>query len=913
MRGWTASGFGQMNGVAGLMGVNSRPGTRILWLLVATIVLLSGASTLLSYRYAEQSNDRVTARSLEQIETTAAAVDAFLDQRIGVLQALATTPVIAQGTPREQDDYFARVDLEAVGFDGGLGLVSLDGRMTAFANAESPQSVLDVSDRSYVESVMASGAPQVGEAVVERPDELLTLPIAVPVRLVDGRMSGVLVGVIRLDGNGASSLFRFLTPDVTVVDGAGHVIVEDGTVAKLRSVRDDPTYREMVTATTGVDRDATDLKGEQHMLVSHAAVETGGWMIVSATPRGEAFGDSRGQLLEELVINGLLSVLALGGAWCATRRLDRAAEAAARSSAVSGAQSRVLERIARRHPLDDIVNAVREEFAALFPTDESHDRLKAVEPTDAEVGERGGSGSHPPAPNVDGPEGEATRAAAHLIEIAVEQERSAGEIVRSERRYRSLVEANSAAVWLYDQGRPHNETSPWWREFTGQAPAEVDDLGWLDAVHPDDRDRTREMWKRVIAAGAAFSDTFRVRSATGEYRELEIRGVPTPTADGRAVEWIGTYVDVTEERRQAEALRISEERLRLAMDAAELGAWDWDLVTGAVSWSPVVERHVGLAPGAFGGTIEAVRAFIHPDDRPHVVERARRALELGEAYSAEFRMIRPDGSTRWTRTSGLVIRDWTGKPLRLLGVDVDITEEKERQRERQLFLASVAHDLKNPIAVLKASAQLLQRRTARGLPLDAEEVKARLAVIDANASRLARRLDDLSDLSQLEAGIPVDLHVGRVDLVDIARSCVDSARRASVAHNLRLETEQESIVGEWDATRIERVLDNLISNAIKYSPDGGEIDVRLWSDTVDAYASVADHGIGVPIPEQTAVFHYQRRGSNVGSIAGSGVGLAGAARLVALAGGELSLVPKDGPGATFVVRLPLRPAGEGHA
>jgi signal transduction histidine kinase len=214
--------------------------------------------------------------------------------------------------------------------------------------------------------------------------------------------------------------------------------------------------------------------------------------------------------------------------------------------------------------------------------------------------------------------------------------------------------------------------------------------------------------------------------------------------------------------------------------------------------------------------------------------------------------------------------------------------------------------------VLKASAQLLQRRAARGLPIDAEEARARLSVIEANASRLARRLDDLSDLSLLEAGLGIDLNLGLVDLVEVAKVCIDAARRVTMAHNLRLEVDQAEIVGSFDADRIERVLDNLISNAIKYSPDGGDVVVRLWSDPVNAFVSVADQGIGVPVDDRDAVFQFRKRGSNVGSTPGSGVGLAGAARLVELAGGEITIEQRDGPGSTFVVCLPLSPPREGR-
>jgi PAS domain S-box-containing protein len=762
---------------------DARPGTRILWLLVAIIVLLSGVSTVLSYRHAQDSGNRVAARALERIETTAAAVQEYLTQRTGVLQALATAPIFVEGTPEQHDAYMARVDLETLGFGGGFALVSPEGLMTASATFSSPEQTVDVSQRDYFQAVRDTGQPFVGQAVLSQPSEVLVVPIAVPVWTAGGEMRGVLVGALRLDDSGEQPLLRLIGADTTIVDRAGQIIVEQGAIAQLRSVSDTPAYRDMTTSGAEVDRDATDLAGETGQFVSSAAVAAGGWLVVTDTSRSVAFGRAREQLAQELTIKGMLAALAMAGAFVAARHVDRAAASVGRSAAVSAAQSRVLERIALRHPLGEVLRTIRSEFLTLYPGGAMRERLDELERFALHPDGQRAVDTAVRLSMEDAGEREALSVAEHLVGIASEQDRAARardesemtvrrlvdtnvlgvftaevsgrvleandlflsmleysrsdleagginlqamtpeewvaqteealtrlqrdgqfpgyekeyrtkrgsrvpvlvgkaiirggvfigyaldltelkraeeEVGRSERRYRALVEASSAAVWRYVSGHHHSETSPWWMEFTGQSPDDMDDFGWLDAVHSDDRERTREMWTSAILSGLAFQGTFRVRSAAGVFRQLDMRGVPVPSADGETVEWIGTYDDITEEREQAEALRISEERQRLALDAADLGAWDWGLATGRVTWSPVVERHVGLAPGTFGGTIEAFREFIHPDDREYAEGRVRAALEHGKPYTAEFRMVRTDGAIRWTRTRGLVIHDWSG-------------------------------------------------------------------------------------------------------------------------------------------------------------------------------------------------------------------------------------------------------------
>lgn len=149
-----------------------------------------------------------------------------------------------------------------------------------------------------------------------------------------------------------------------------------------------------------------------------------------------------------------------------------------------------------------------------------------------------------------------------------------------------------------------------------------------------------------------------------------------------------------------------------------------------------------------------------------------------------------------------------------------------------------------------------------------------------------------------------------VDLVEVAPAFVEAARRVTVAHNLRVEADQARVVGSFDASR-PRALDNLISNAVTYGPAGGDGIARRWSDQVKAFVRVADQGIGVPAADRNTVFRFRRRGSDVGSIPGSGVGPIRPARLVEVMGGEIALAPSPTFGARFVACLPLAWASRG--
>ena len=264
-------------------------------------------------------------------------------------------------------------------------------------------------------------------------------------------------------------------------------------------------------------------------------------------------------------------------------------------------------------------------------------------------------------------------------------------------------------------------------------------------------------------------------------------------------------------------------------------------------------------------------------------------------------------------------------------VESAVAQLRGRLDEQDSFLASVAHDLKTPLASLKGTAQLLQRRVARDCALEvAEQIQTRLARIDATADRMSRIIDELLDLSRLQLGEPLPLDRRPVDLAALTHQRAAEHQQATDAHTIQVEAIEESesseasLVGEWDEPRLERVLDNLLSNAIKYSPRGGTVTASVRRDdspagsagtagaagtTGGAWAvlTVTDQGMGIPAPDLARVFERFRRAANVAGagIRGAGLGLASARQIVEAHGGAITAESAEGKGSTFTVRLPL--------
>jgi signal transduction histidine kinase len=241
------------------------------------------------------------------------------------------------------------------------------------------------------------------------------------------------------------------------------------------------------------------------------------------------------------------------------------------------------------------------------------------------------------------------------------------------------------------------------------------------------------------------------------------------------------------------------------------------------------------------------------------------------------------------------------------------SEVEAALRTRDSFLSSVAHDLKSPLAAIKGNAQLLQRQLARRGPSGAtDQMAVRLAMIDATATRMTRMLNELLDLTRLQMGRPLDLDSRPTDLVALARQIAAEYQQGHEQHQIRVEAAVPELIGAWDEARLERVLRNLVGNAIKYSPEGGEVALEVAPEDGAAgpwaVVVVQDHGVGIPAGDVPHIFERFRRGQNVAErISGTGIGLASARQIVQQHGGTIAVVSQEGHGSTFTVRLPLPP------
>jgi PAS domain S-box-containing protein len=298
-----------------------------------------------------------------------------------------------------------------------------------------------------------------------------------------------------------------------------------------------------------------------------------------------------------------------------------------------------------------------------------------------------------------------------------------------------------------------------------------------------------------------------------------------------------------------------------------------------------------------------------------------------------------DGFERIVESRVSFVED-TGHRVAMLSVIRDVTDEVAARREAdratselQAFLFSVSHDIKSPLAIIKGHAQVLRRQIAGSAqPPPLERLADVLRQIEASALRVAGLVDDLVEVASMREGDALPVHTSQVDVVSVVRDSLERHQLLTDRHQFVLDAEPESISGLWDEPRLGRVLDNLVGNAIKYSPDGGLILMRVrfgrrpqegrdiepaagttHSEVSDGVLlSIEDNGIGIAADDLPRVFDRFHRGANVpDAVVGTGIGLTSVAQIVHQHGGTIGIASQLGAGTRVTVWLPLRESDSG--
>ena len=367
--------------------------------------------------------------------------------------------------------------------------------------------------------------------------------------------------------------------------------------------------------------------------------------------------------------------------------------------------------------------------------------------------------------------------------------------------------------------------------------------------------------------------------------------------------------DITDRAHALRALRANEERMRLALRGANAGAWVYNVSTEAAFWSTEFRNLFGFGPDT-PCSLELLISRVHPEDRARTRGEFVNMLRSGSGeFRQEFRIQHPQLGLRWMLTLGRVDRD--GAQVDCHGISLDISRLKQVEDELRVedqrkneFLATLAHELRNPLAPIRNGLEILRLTNGNG-----DMAQQARSMMERQLRQMVRLIDDLLDLSRISRG-KIELKRERVELTSVVQNALEVSRPLieQAGHQLTLELGSDALFVDADATRLAQVFANLLNNAAKYTNNGGHIRVRVHRDTDDAVVVVQDNGIGIPpdmLPKVFDMFTQVDRSLEKAQ-GGLGIGLSIARQLIEMHGGSIEAHSDGlGKGAEFCVRLPL--------
>ena len=441
---------------------------------------------------------------------------------------------------------------------------------------------------------------------------------------------------------------------------------------------------------------------------------------------------------------------------------------------------------------------------------------------------------------------------------------------------------------------------------------------WYALVHPRDADDALDDMLRSARDGTPYESAFRIIRPDGQVRHLLARGTIYRDDNGQPIRVVGVNWDVTDRRMAERAVTEAMDRLQLATSAAGIGIWEHDVRAGASVWSPQMYTLFGVTDQLGANPQSIWNAALLEEDRPLLAAAKTRAIRRREPYQTEFRIHWPDGSMRWLAARGMVQFDEAGQPLKLIGVNWDITEERQTEealrakeaaerasRAKSEFLSRMSHELRTPLNGILGFAQLLASDERKPL---LPEQRARLQRIEDAGWHLLALINDLLDLSRIESG-SLTLNLENVDLDDAATEVISlltqSAAESGVEVSLVKRIGRPNCA-RVDALRMRQVLTNLLSNAIKYNRYGGTVTISAFDPRPGMVGlSVRDSGLGMTQTQLEHLFQpFNRLGRETSDAQGTGIGLVIAKGLVEQMGGTISVESTAGVGTEFRVELP---------
>ncbi|MFZ6798480.1 GAF domain-containing protein [Undibacterium sp. Di24W] len=479
----------------------------------------------------------------------------------------------------------------------------------------------------------------------------------------------------------------------------------------------------------------------------------------------------------------------------------------------------------------------------------------------------------------------------------------------SERRLADIIKGTNIGTWEWNVQTGEASYNQRWAEIVGYTLEELAPISletWSKLVHPDDLKQSDLLLQRHFSGELDYYEfTSRMRHKDGHWVWILDRGcLISRTDDGKPLLMSGSHADISKQKFAEAQLAHTIDLLEQSNSAAQIGTWELDLNESRTKWSKLTEQIHQVPEGYSCNLEQAILFYKEGKDRDTIQEKINHAIHTGESFDSELRFVTMRGHERWVRVLGLTQIN-EGRCERLYGTIQDISERKRIETMKSEFISTVSHELRTPLTSISGALGLIVGGAVGELPA---KIKSMLHIAHKNSQRLSFLINDLLDMEKLSAG-KMHFNMQKVELNKVLKLACESNLAAGIERmiSITVDNPHPEIIVTIDQNRFLQVMSNLISNAIKYSPNHGNVSIQVsWREHL-IRVSVIDQGPGVPPEFQNSLFQkfVQADSSDTRKQGGTGLGLAISRELMEAMHGSLDFERDRQGGANFYLELQL--------
>ena len=491
----------------------------------------------------------------------------------------------------------------------------------------------------------------------------------------------------------------------------------------------------------------------------------------------------------------------------------------------------------------------------------------------------------------------------YVTQDVTDMDRLLSQLAETEKRFRNLADTAPVMIWMASTDKKCTYLNQQWLNFTGRSIKQSLGEDWMSSIHPDDREKCTNIYNVSFDTKKPFTIECRLKRQDGEYRWVSNTGIPR-YEDEHFLGFIGACSDIHEKRLAEDEIKTSMIYFRSMVDSIPQMAWTAQPDGQVNFFNEKWHEYTGLSGQSL--LDDGWKKIVHPHDSQKMEQKRAIAFKQGTLYENELRIKRADGTYRWHIVRALPVRNDKSEILMWVGTCTDIHDQKMVEKNKDEFMNIASHELKTPLTSLKAYIQLIDNILTENveLPEDMALVREYNTKASYSVDKLHELINNLLDVSKIEAG-KMKMVFSEIDFDELVQETVKDFELTSPTHKIILSGGKTRATIKGSKARLEQVIHNILSNAVKYSPQENEVFVNLTKEKNFVTLSVKDEGIGLSPGHEKKIFKRFFRVEDSERVGGLGLGLYICKEIINKHDGEIWAESEEGKGTEVYIKFPM--------